>query len=84
MFWDLREPFIFNLYHGGVEGARLETMLPQFDRVRHSIFHSTPTSSSVSLNTGKKKIKGLHIFIECLVRELDLFKITLVITCFVI
>ncbi|MCD7447585.1 hypothetical protein HAX54_032203 [Datura stramonium] len=29
----MREPFIFNLYHGGVEGARLETILPQFDRV---------------------------------------------------
>lgn len=41
MFWDMREPFIFNLYHGDVEGARLETILPQFDRVRNSIFHST-------------------------------------------
>ncbi|XP_016460654.2 protein unc-13 homolog isoform X1 [Nicotiana tabacum] len=37
MFWDLREPFIFNLYHGGVEGARLETMLPQFDRVLNNV-----------------------------------------------
>ncbi|XP_009770723.1 protein unc-13 homolog isoform X1 [Nicotiana sylvestris] len=37
VFWDLREPFIFNLYHGGVEGARLETTLPQFDRVLNNV-----------------------------------------------
>ncbi|CAN4127430.1 unnamed protein product [Withania somnifera] len=33
----MREPFIFNLYHGGVEGARLETILPKFDRVLNNV-----------------------------------------------
>ncbi|KAL3331290.1 hypothetical protein AABB24_034886 [Solanum stoloniferum] len=37
VFWDMREPFIFNLYHGDVEGARLETILPQFDRVLNNV-----------------------------------------------
>ncbi|KAK4365334.1 hypothetical protein RND71_016692 [Anisodus tanguticus] len=37
VFWDMREPFIVNLYHGGVEGAQLETILPQFDRVLNNV-----------------------------------------------
>jgi len=35
VFWDLREPFVFHLYHNSVEGARLESILPQFDSVRN-------------------------------------------------
>ena len=36
MFWDLREKFISGLYRGSVEGARLDSVLPHFDAVRHS------------------------------------------------
>ncbi|KAL2902508.1 Protein unc-13-like protein [Bienertia sinuspersici] len=33
VFWDLRESFLFQLYHGGVERARLDTILPNIDTV---------------------------------------------------
>lgn len=36
VFWDLRESFLFHLYHGTVEGARLDSIIPHFDTVRHS------------------------------------------------
>nr|GEY04732.1 hypothetical protein [Tanacetum cinerariifolium] len=28
IFWDLRDSFLFRLYHGTVEGARLENLFP--------------------------------------------------------
>lgn len=34
VFWDMRDSFLFYLYYGGVEGNRLDGVLPQFDRVR--------------------------------------------------
>lgn len=33
MFWDLRYSFLFSLYRGNVEGARLDSYLPQLDTV---------------------------------------------------
>ncbi|KAK9076709.1 hypothetical protein SSX86_005043 [Deinandra increscens subsp. villosa] len=37
IFWDLRDSFLFRLYHGTVEGARLENLLPQIDSVLNKI-----------------------------------------------
>nr|XP_043606752.1 protein unc-13 homolog [Erigeron canadensis] len=37
IFWDLRESFLFRLYHGTVEGARLENLLPQIDSVLNRV-----------------------------------------------
>nr|GMD79978.1 protein unc-13 homolog [Ipomoea batatas] len=37
VFWDLREPFVFHLYHNSVEGARLESILPQFDSILNNV-----------------------------------------------
>ncbi|CAH9144355.1 unnamed protein product [Cuscuta epithymum] len=37
VFWDLRESFVFHLYHSSVEGARLESVLPQFDNILNNI-----------------------------------------------
>ncbi|RAL44398.1 hypothetical protein DM860_011675 [Cuscuta australis] len=37
VFWDLREAFVFHLYHGSVEGARLENVLPQFDNILNDV-----------------------------------------------
>lgn len=34
VFWDMRDSFISQLYFGGVEGNRLDAVLPLFDRVR--------------------------------------------------
>lgn len=34
VFWDMRDSFMSYLYYGGVEGNRLDTVLPQFDKVR--------------------------------------------------
>lgn len=79
MFWDMREPFIFNLYHGDVEGARLETILPQFDRVRHSILHSTVyflVPSSPLPKYRKETARGLRILFQCLVYKSNLSRIT--------
>lgn len=39
MFWDMRDSFLFNLYHGGVEGNRLDGLLPQFDSVRYGAIY---------------------------------------------
>jgi len=36
VFWDLREQFLFRLYRGGVEKARMEAVLPNVDAVRNS------------------------------------------------
>ncbi|KAA8522362.1 hypothetical protein F0562_013277 [Nyssa sinensis] len=37
VFWDLRDSFLFRLYHGSVEGARLDSILPHFDTVLNHI-----------------------------------------------
>ncbi|XP_048501094.1 protein unc-13 homolog isoform X2 [Beta vulgaris subsp. vulgaris] len=37
VFWDLRESFLFQLYRGGVERARLDTVLPNVDAVLNQI-----------------------------------------------
>ncbi|XP_031097776.1 protein unc-13 homolog isoform X1 [Ipomoea triloba] len=37
VFWDLREPFVFHLYHNSVGGARLESILPQFDSILNNV-----------------------------------------------
>uniref|UniRef100_A0A5B7C3J2 MHD1 domain-containing protein n=1 Tax=Davidia involucrata TaxID=16924 RepID=A0A5B7C3J2_DAVIN len=37
VFWDLRDPFLFRLYRGSVEGARLDSVLPHFDTVLNHI-----------------------------------------------
>ncbi|KAI3727581.1 hypothetical protein L6452_16197 [Arctium lappa] len=37
IFWDLRDSFLFRLYHGTVEGARLENLLPQIDSVLNHV-----------------------------------------------
>lgn len=37
VFWDLRDPFLFHLYRGTVEGARLDSILPHFDSVLNRI-----------------------------------------------
>lgn len=34
VFWDMRDSFLSYLYYGGVEGNRIEAVLPQFDKVR--------------------------------------------------
>lgn len=34
VFWDMRDSFLSYLYYGGVEGNRLDAVLPQFDKVR--------------------------------------------------
>lgn len=33
IFWDLRDSFLLRLYHGTVEGSRLENLLPHIDSV---------------------------------------------------
>lgn len=35
MFWDLRDTFLFRLYRGNVEDARLDSVLPHVDTVRY-------------------------------------------------
>ncbi|XP_071702005.1 protein unc-13 homolog isoform X2 [Rutidosis leptorrhynchoides] len=37
VFWDLRDSFLFRLYHGSVEEARLENLLPQVDSVLNRV-----------------------------------------------
>ncbi|XP_052209822.1 protein unc-13 homolog isoform X2 [Diospyros lotus] len=37
VFWDLRDSFLFHLYCGSVEGARLDNILPYFDTVLNHI-----------------------------------------------
>ncbi|GJV03152.1 protein unc-13 homolog isoform X3 [Tanacetum coccineum] len=37
IFWDLRDSFLFRLYHGTVEGARLENLFPQIDSVLNHV-----------------------------------------------
>lgn len=37
VFWDLREKFLFQLYHGGVERARMDSVLPNVDSVLNQI-----------------------------------------------
>ncbi|XP_024993695.1 protein unc-13 homolog isoform X2 [Cynara cardunculus var. scolymus] len=37
IFWDLRDSFLFRLYHGTVEGARLENLLPQLDSILNHV-----------------------------------------------
>ncbi|XP_073136594.1 protein unc-13 homolog isoform X2 [Henckelia pumila] len=37
VFWDMRDSFLFNLYHGGVEGNRLDGLLPQFDSALNNV-----------------------------------------------
>ncbi|KAK4389327.1 protein unc-13 [Sesamum angolense] len=37
VFWDMRDSFLYYLYHGGVEGNRLDGVLPQFDSVLNNI-----------------------------------------------
>lgn len=48
VFWDMRDSFISQLYFGGIEGNRLDAVLPLFDRVRFLyIFLDTSTYSSL-------------------------------------
>lgn len=47
MFWDLRDAFISGLYRGHVEGARLDSVLPHFDTVRHLIKNLFPLTPVV-------------------------------------
>lgn len=35
MYWDLRDAFLFCLYRGSVEVARLDSVLPHIDTVRY-------------------------------------------------
>lgn len=37
MFWDLRDAFLFRLYHGSVGSARFDDILPNFDSVRYQV-----------------------------------------------
>lgn len=37
VFWDLRDTFLFCLYRGSVEGARLDSVLPHIDTVLNHI-----------------------------------------------
>ncbi|CAN6484914.1 unnamed protein product [Victoria cruziana] len=37
VFWDLREPFLFNLYRGNVENARVEAVLERLDSVLDNV-----------------------------------------------
>ncbi|KAL9177741.1 hypothetical protein ABFS82_01G078500 [Erythranthe guttata] len=37
VFWDMRDSFLYHLYHGGVEGNRFEGVLPEFDKVLNNI-----------------------------------------------
>lgn len=37
VFWDMRDSFISQLYFGGVEGNRLDAVLPLFDRVLNDV-----------------------------------------------
>ncbi|KAM7494210.1 hypothetical protein LguiB_028819 [Lonicera macranthoides] len=37
VFWDLRESFLFHLYHGTIEGARLDSIIPHFDTVLNHV-----------------------------------------------
>lgn len=37
VFWDMRESFLFRLYHGNVEDARLDGILPHVDTVLHLV-----------------------------------------------
>ncbi|KAL1547598.1 protein unc-13 isoform X2 [Salvia divinorum] len=37
VFWDMRDSFLSYLYYGGVEGNRIETVLPQFDKVLNDV-----------------------------------------------
>lgn len=38
VFWDLRESFLYRLYRGSVEDARLDSLLPHLDSVRYFNF----------------------------------------------
>ncbi|KAI3501237.1 hypothetical protein L1887_29101 [Cichorium endivia] len=37
IFWDCRDSFLFRLYHGTVEGSRLENLLPHIDSVLNHV-----------------------------------------------
>ncbi|KAL7608412.1 hypothetical protein Lser_V15G09834 [Lactuca serriola] len=37
IFWDLRDSFLLRLYHGTVEGSRLENLLPHIDSVLNHV-----------------------------------------------
>ncbi|XP_042055617.1 protein unc-13 homolog isoform X3 [Salvia splendens] len=37
VFWDMRDSFLSYLYYGGVEGNRIEAVLPQFDKVLNDV-----------------------------------------------
>lgn len=37
VFWDMRDSFLFNLYRCGVEGNRLDGLLPQFDSALNNV-----------------------------------------------
>ncbi|KAL3818096.1 hypothetical protein ACJIZ3_004001 [Penstemon smallii] len=37
VFWDLRDAFLLYLYHGGVEGNRMDGVFPKFDSVLNSV-----------------------------------------------
>ncbi|XP_057764080.1 protein unc-13 homolog isoform X2 [Salvia miltiorrhiza] len=37
VFWDMRDSFLSYLYYGGVEGNRLDAILPQFDKVLNDV-----------------------------------------------
>ncbi|KAL8543750.1 hypothetical protein ACS0TY_004350 [Phlomoides rotata] len=37
VFWDMRDSFLSYLYYGGVEGNRLDGVLPQFDKVLNDV-----------------------------------------------
>ncbi|XP_051137356.1 protein unc-13 homolog isoform X2 [Andrographis paniculata] len=37
VFWDMRDSFLYHLYHDNVEGNRMEGILPEFDRVLNNV-----------------------------------------------
>ncbi|KAL6556364.1 hypothetical protein OROGR_005652 [Orobanche gracilis] len=37
VFWDMRDSFLFYLYHGSVDGNRLESIHPEFDKVLNNV-----------------------------------------------
>ncbi|PHT78626.1 hypothetical protein T459_16678 [Capsicum annuum] len=61
MFSDMREPFLFNLYQGGCEGARLETILPQFNRAETMIQLLMTSSEHSSIGLEAHKYGHRHL-----------------------
>ncbi|CAI0414257.1 unnamed protein product [Linum tenue] len=66
IFWDLRERFLFGLYHGDVGSSRLESFLPQIDNVRLSTAVDPPLCLSCFFGTS-------NAILSLLLAELVLF-----------